>query len=54
MRAELRGTFGGTLQGDPRLCRQRIGFGAVGALLVRGEVVSGQGAGELVVAEPSK
>ena len=45
------GPIGGSTQRDPRLARERLGFGAVGRGPVRRQVVRCQCAGELVVAE---
>ena len=51
MRAEPGGPFGGGPQRDPRLRSQGVGLRALGGVLVRGEVVAGERAGELVRAE---
>ena len=42
------GPVGGRPQGDPRLARQRVGFGRLARVLVGREVVAGQRARELV------
>ena len=50
-RPEGDGPIGGSPQRDPRLARERLGFGAVGRGPVRRQVVRCQCAGELVVTE---
>ena len=49
--AERDRPIGGALQGDPGLAGEGVGLGALGRVLVGGEVVAGEGAGELVRAE---
>lgn len=51
LRAEGGGARGGGLQRDPGLGGQRFGFRPLCGVLVRCEVVAGEGAGELVGAE---
>jgi hypothetical protein len=51
MSAERRGPLGGAGQGQPGLDGDRVGLGALGRGLVGGDVVRGQRAGQLVLAE---
>ena len=51
MAAEGNRPIGRPGQGDPGLDRDRVRLGALGRRLVGGEVVRGEGAGQLVVAE---
>ena len=48
VRAERRRPFGCSAQRHSRLGRQRVGLGPVGRVAVGGQVVAGQGAGQLV------
>ncbi len=48
------GPFGGTLQGQPRLGRERGRLGSLPRKSVRGEVVAREGAGHLVRAQTLK